>query len=142
MKTIHSSLTIIITTSLLTSAVLTGCGKGKHDMDKDLEWGDTTGFQWGTGELPDSIPHVDEKAEKAKPVMDTFPDPQSAAPAKKASKHRSYDGYDDDDHESAADEADKERRMKKLNRDFDAGLYGEHTRGFDRDNYDPDLDDW
>ena len=142
MKTNLPSLFFVITASLLSSVVLTGCGKGRHDRVEPFEWDDSTGCEWGD-DIPDTMPRAIEKEEVRRREPDSLLDPQAAPPAKRASKRRSYDGYDDgEDLESAAEEAEKERRMKKLNRDFDAGLYGEHTRGFDRDNYDPDLDDW
>ena len=29
----------------------------------------------------------------------------------------------------------------EFDRGFDSGIYGEHTHGYDRDNYDPYMDD-
>lgn len=143
MKNPCSSLFAIISVSFLASAVFTGCGKGKRDKVEDFEWNDTVSRQCYGDDIPDTMPHAVEMEEVRHHEPDSLLDPKAAPPAKRASKRRSYDGYDGgDDLESAVEEAEKERRMKKLNRDFDAGLYGEHTRGFDRDNYDPDIDDW
>lgn len=143
MKNSCLSLFVIISVSFLASVVFTGCGKGKRDKVEDFEWSDSVGCQWDGGELPDTMPHAIEKEDVRHPEPDSLLDPKAAPPAKRASKRRSYDGYDGgEDLGSAVEEAAKEQRMKKLNRDFDAGLYGEHTRGFDRDNYDPDIDDW
>lgn len=143
MKNSRLYLFVIISVSFLASAVFTGCGKGKRDKVEDFEWSDSVGRQCYGDDIPDTMPHAIEKEEVRRHEPDSLLDPKAAPPAKRASKRRSYGGYDGgEDLESAVEEAAKERRMKKLNRDFDAGLYGEHTRGFDRDNYDPDIDDW
>lgn len=78
-------------------------------------------------------------------------DTSADLPAEKIPQRSSrYNTGSYDDSESADKSADKEtakereerRRMEEVNRGFDAGIYDEHIHGFDRDNYDPDIDDW
>lgn len=142
MKLLHALQQIGTFGLLLSVVAFAGCHKEKDHQDLGFKEGDTLGVAF-----PDWSP--DDTASRVTPAgLDTgawVPSQDSHADTrgKHTRKGQAYD-YDDDDGDdaSAYEEAEKERRMKKLNRDFDAGLYGEHIRGFDRDNYDPDIDDW
>lgn len=64
--------------------------------------------------------------------------------AKKHGKGSSYSGsyVDDDEEEEEEEERRRKKREEQFNRSVDRGFFDENVKGWDRDNYDPDLDDW
>lgn len=69
--------------------------------------------------------------------------PQPTSDVKVVKSHYDEEDYENRDEERYTHE-DRERakRRAEFDRGFDAGFYGENKQGFDRDNYDPDLDDF
>ena len=122
------------------SLLLLGCKREKAEpfvRSSSFETVDSTVY-----EAPDTSSSTPEER------MDTSADLPAEKVPQRSSRysHGSYDDSESADKsagkETAKEREERRRRMEEVNRGFDAGIYGEHIHGFDRDNYDPDIDDW